>query len=62
MSLYDILGPEFEANAEAFFGPDRFHPSSMGYRRIGAILLPAVLAALTLEPVRARREITAAPS
>ena len=30
VSLYDQLGPEFEANAEAFFGPDRFHPSSHG--------------------------------
>lgn len=62
VSLYDRLGPEFEANAEAFFGPDRFHPSSMGYRRIGATLLPPVLAALNLEPNRRLREITATPS
>ncbi len=62
VSLYDQLGPEFEANAEAFFGPDRFHPSSLGYRRIGAILLPPVLAALGLQPHRGRRAITAAPS
>jgi len=62
VNLYDLLGPEFEANAEAFFGPDRFHPSSMGYRRIGATLLPAVLGALHLEPTRRLREITAAPS
>lgn len=61
VSLYDRLGPEFEANAEAFFGPDRFHPSSMGYRRIGAILLPPVLTALKLEPRPGLREITAAP-
>jgi lysophospholipase L1-like esterase len=57
-----MLGPEFEANAEAFFGPDRFHPSSMGYRRIGASLVPPVLAALDLAPTRGRRAITAAPS
>lgn len=62
VSLYDLLGPEFEANAEAFFGPDRFHPSSMGYRRIGATLLPPVLAALNLHPERRLREITASPS
>ena len=62
VSLYDLLGPEFEANAEALFGPDRFHPSSMGYRRIGATLLPAVLAALALEPRRGLRQIGAAPS
>jgi lysophospholipase L1-like esterase len=62
VNLYDLLGPEFDANAETFFGPDRFHPSSMGYRRIGATLLPAVLAALNLTPSRARRAITASPS
>lgn len=60
VNLYDLLGPEFEANADAFFGPDRFHPSSMGYRRIGAALLPHVLAALNLEPARGRRAITSA--
>ena len=62
VNLYDLLGPEFEANADAFFGPDRFHPSSMGYRRIGAALVPHVLAALNLQPARARRAITTAPS
>jgi lysophospholipase L1-like esterase len=62
VNLYDLLGPEFEANAEAFFGPDRFHPSSMGYRRIGASLVPPVLAALNLEPTRGRRAITAGPA
>ncbi len=62
VNLYDLLGPEFEAHAEAFFGPDRFHPSSIGYRRIGATLLPAVLAALNLEPRRGLRAITASPS
>jgi lysophospholipase L1-like esterase len=62
VNLYDLLGPEFEANAEAFFGPDRFHPSSMGYRRIGATLLAPVLAALNLEPRRGPRASTSGPS
>lgn len=62
VNLYGMLGPEFTANAEAFFGPDRFHPSGIGYRRIGAVILPSVLDALGLEPLRARREITMAPS
>ncbi len=62
VNLYDLLGPEFSAYAEAFFGPDRFHPSGLGYRRIGMTILPAVLAALGLAPTRSRRELTVAPS
>lgn len=62
VNLYDLLGPEFTANAEAFFGPDRFHPSGLGYRRIGMAILPAVLAALGLAPTRPRRELTVAPT
>jgi lysophospholipase L1-like esterase len=62
VNLYDLLGPEFAANAEALFGPDRFHPSSLGYRRIGSALLPAVLASLGLAPTRPRPELTAAPA
>jgi len=61
VDLYDLLGPEFAANAEAFFAPDRFHPSGMGYRRIGAALLPAVLAELGLAP-GGRRMITGVPA
>ncbi len=59
VNLYDLLGPEFEANAEALFGPDRFHPSGLGYRRIGAYVLPPVLDALGLQPAGPRRELTA---
>ena len=46
VSLYDQLGPEFEANAEALSSaPTGSTPPALGYRRIGATLLPAVLAA-----------------
>lgn len=61
VNLYDLLGPEFAANAESFFGPDRFHPSSLGYQRIGQSLLPAVLAALSLAPTRPRPALTVRP-
>lgn len=60
VSLYDSLGPEFETNAEAFFAPDLFHPSSLGYRRLGSVLLPEVLRALGVGPTPTRREIAAA--
>jgi lysophospholipase L1-like esterase len=61
VDLHALLGPEFVANAETFFSRDRFHPSGLGYRRIGAALLPAVLAALGVQPDLGRRAITAAP-
>ncbi|MGB7982333.1 MAG: SGNH/GDSL hydrolase family protein [Candidatus Nanopelagicales bacterium] len=57
--LYDLLGPEFEVHAEAMFGPDLFHPSALGYRRIGAHLLPPVLDALGLPSARPRLELAA---
>ncbi len=59
VSVHDALGPEFEANAEALFAADLFHPSGLGYRRIGAILLPAVLEALGVRPAPTRRALTA---
>lgn len=50
VSLSSILGPEFEANAETFFGPDQFHPSAEGYAAFASVLLPTTLAALGLAP------------
>lgn len=58
VSLYDRLGPEFAAHAEVLFAPDRFHPSGLGYRRIGTHLLPPVLRALGMAVIRPRRELT----
>ena len=44
LDLDDALSPAF-ASDPALFSADRFHPSSAGYARIAAALLPAVLGA-----------------
>ncbi|HSF26001.1 MAG TPA: SGNH/GDSL hydrolase family protein [Actinomycetes bacterium] len=46
VSLGDLLGPEFAARPGELFGPDRFHPSPVGYRSAALALLPSVCAAL----------------
>lgn len=61
VNLYDLLGPEFQANSEALFAPDRFHPSGLGYRRIGAVLLPEVLLAVGVKPGPRHRQIEHGP-
>lgn len=61
VDLHSLLGPEFAANAETLFANDRFHPSGLGYRRLGAALLPDVLDALGIDPRRDRRAIGGAP-
>jgi hypothetical protein len=48
LSLADILGAEFTANRDFFFGPDKFHPSAAGYAALAEVLLPSTLAALGL--------------
>ena len=60
--MADLLGPEFAANADTMFAADRFHPSGLGYRRIGAAMLPHVLAALGVQPTPQRRALTATAS
>lgn len=50
VSLASILGPEFEAAPAILFGPDQFHPSADGYRRLVDVLLPSTLAALGFAP------------
>jgi lysophospholipase L1-like esterase len=50
VSLGSILGPEFAAAPALLFGPDRFHPSADGYRRLVDVLLPSALAALGFAP------------
>ncbi|MGZ4436113.1 MAG: SGNH/GDSL hydrolase family protein [Oryzihumus sp.] len=50
VSLGSILGPEFAATPALLFGPDRFHPSAVGYSSLAAVLLPSVLAAVGVIP------------
>ncbi len=51
VSLGDILGPEFAASPSEMFGPDRFHPSVVGYGKAAAALLPSVCAAIGVPAV-----------
>jgi lysophospholipase L1-like esterase len=46
VSLSAVVGPFFVSNPDEMFSLDRFHPSSLGYKRTAAALLPSVLAAL----------------
>jgi lysophospholipase L1-like esterase len=46
VSLADTVGPFFLTMPEEMFSLDRFHPSSLGYKRTAQALLPAVHAAL----------------
>ncbi len=46
VSLGSILGPEFAAAPAVLFGPDRFHPSAVGYESLARVLVPSVLSAL----------------
>lgn len=49
VSLGDLLGPQFAERPTEMFGPDRFHPSSVGYAAAAAALLPSAAAALALD-------------
>jgi lysophospholipase L1-like esterase len=46
--LGSLLGPEFASAPGEYFSDDRFHPSSVGYRRCAEELLPLALAAMAL--------------
>jgi lysophospholipase L1-like esterase len=50
VSLGDLLGPEFHARPSEMFGPDRFHPSALGYAAAAMAMLPSVCAALGYWP------------
>jgi lysophospholipase L1-like esterase len=52
VSLADLLGPQFDAAPDQFFGEDRFHPSAEGYRAAAAVVLPSALAAIGIPTVR----------
>jgi lysophospholipase L1-like esterase len=47
VSLADVVGPAFISDPELMFSLDRFHPSSLGYKRTAKALLPHVLEALS---------------
>lgn len=57
-----LLGPEFEANADALFAPDRYHPNALGYARLAAVTAPVARELLGLMPPQrsARAQITVA--
>jgi lysophospholipase L1-like esterase len=54
VALASILTSEFARLSELLFGPDRFHPSAVGYHRMASAVLPTVLAALDLAPAEDR--------
>ncbi len=50
VSLGSLLGPEFDRSPDDYFSADRFHPSSLGYRRLAEVIVPSVCAALGYGP------------
>lgn len=46
VSLADTVGPVFVDRPEEMFSLDRFHPSSLGYKRTAQALVPHLVAAL----------------
>jgi lysophospholipase L1-like esterase len=46
VSLGDLLGPTFDADPATMFGPDRYHPSALGYRAAVDVVMPTVVEAL----------------
>ena len=58
VSLGSMLGAEFDAAPALLFGPDRFHPSADGYRKMVSAVVPSVLAALGFAPDEEAQPIT----
>ncbi len=48
VSLGDLLGPSFAADPQTMFGPDRYHPSAIGYRAAVDVVLPVAFDVLGL--------------
>ncbi|MGB3827304.1 MAG: SGNH/GDSL hydrolase family protein [Ornithinimicrobium sp.] len=46
VSIGDLIGPDFRESPAELFSADQFHPSSAGYARAAAAMLPSVLDAL----------------
>ena len=49
VELGALLGPEFAAEPGAYFSEDRFHPSSVGYRRAAEVILPTLLRGVAVQ-------------
>jgi lysophospholipase L1-like esterase len=60
--LGSLLGPEFEANPDALFAPDRYHPSPLGYARLADVIIPVARQALGLAPRRSAWHTRALPA
>jgi len=41
VALATVVGPFFITNPDEMFSLDKFHPSSLGYRRTAKAMLPA---------------------
>ncbi|WP_159941782.1 MULTISPECIES: SGNH/GDSL hydrolase family protein [unclassified Nocardiopsis] len=50
VSMSDLLSDDFRTNPLSMFGPDRFHPSALGYSQAAFAVLPSACAALGLLP------------
>ncbi|MFI6576968.1 SGNH/GDSL hydrolase family protein [Nocardiopsis sp. NPDC050513] len=50
VSMSDLLSDDFRSDPSSMFGPDRFHPSALGYAQAASAVLPSVCAALGLLP------------
>jgi lysophospholipase L1-like esterase len=49
VELHKVVGHFFITNPEEMFSLDRFHPSSLGYRRTAKAMLPSLLVALGIK-------------
>ncbi|MEV0945568.1 SGNH/GDSL hydrolase family protein [Rhodococcus sp. NPDC049939] len=63
VALADLLAPEFRAEPDRMFSPDRFHPSAAGYELVAIQIVPVLAAALEVadsDPGSDQREMEAA--
>jgi len=60
VALADLLGEEFDAHPDVFFGSDRFHPSVTGYRALADVMVPSLAAVLDPEADEVPRHSAAA--
>ncbi|WP_084385726.1 SGNH/GDSL hydrolase family protein [Rhodococcus sp. WMMA185] len=61
VALADLLGPEFRAEPDRMFSPDRFHPSAAGYELVAIQIVPVLEEALDLRDFEPRSDPTEMP-